>query len=141
MTDQNPLVGLLMHSIAKEFRNPDGSVNMAFDPEQLRYRLMSVHAPNFVAFVKAYKDVITLGREMVETQLPGVGEAVANRFVTRVESMMISTTAESSHDAEMMKLMLEDKREIRYMDGSPKSRGLMDRIAGGTAPQDGPPPP
>lgn len=142
MTDSAPLVQVLLHSISKPTQSPDGGVEMLFDPEFLRYRLMSVGANNFPAFVKEYKDMISVAQEMARTMHPEIGGALARYFVERADNMLISITAESSHHAELTRLLLQDRKEVAYLEAAPQKPGIMDRIAGATQPQEqqGPPP-
>ena len=141
MTQTDHVAQLLLHSVSKPTANAEGGTDMVYDPEQLKYRLMSVHAPNFVAFIRRYKDLQTICRRIEETQLPGVGAALAEYFRDRAENMMLSVTGEGSHDAETIRLLLQDRKEIAYLESAPKSPGMLDRIAGATQqPQEQAPP-
>lgn len=132
-----------MHSISTQHGvNPDGSPNMVFDPEMIKYRMMDIDTENFPAFARAYKYLLLTCKEIVETQNPAVAEKIAGFFATRADAMLVSTTAASSHHGKFLQTLLQDKREVKYIDGTKvQNPGFIDRLAHGTQSQDQPPPP
>lgn len=138
-TDQ--LVQLMLHSISQPMSNPDGSVGLTYNTEELKYRLMDVHSDNFVAFIDAHKEVHSICDRIEATQLPDVGKAVADFFRAEADGMMISITGQSSERAELTKMLLQDRTEqLVTLQASPEHRGLAERLGGGTRPQQQAPP-
>ena len=136
MSNTDPLVQLLLHSISKPTVNPDGSVGLTYDVEQLKYRLLDIKSDNFVAFLTSYKDMLATCQRLETTQLPAVGVALAEYFRSRVESMMIGVTGQASENAELIRLLLQDRTEqFVTLQSTPENRGLMDRLGAGSRPQ------
>lgn len=134
MVDLNSITTFLMKSITKPTIS-EGTIHEVYDPEEIRYRLYDVAADNFPAFVREYKDVLTMCNHIEKTMFPPFAQSFVGTVREIAENAMVSVSAESGHNGKLMSQLLANKTESKIIldDGKAKS-GVIQRMRGITEP-------
>ena len=121
---------LILHSISDGLIKKDGSEDLRFDPDGIRFQLWDVNTDNLVACVKTYKDVLTWCSILEDSCLPELSANIT-KVVSRIANDgMSSISATSSENGKLIRGLLSNKQEQAITLTGEDSKGILQRLGG-----------
>ena len=129
MGNTDSTTNFILHSISDGMLQKDGTENIKFDPEGIRYQLWNVKADNLVACIKAAKNVNSWTNVCRNSMLPQLAENISNVVNQLVNDGITSISASSSEDGKLIKALLANKQEQSITLSGNDKKGIMDKLA------------